>query len=73
MDIKHIPLMPKRRYEIMQSYMPNVGSKGIDMMQRTSTIQANFDYSSEKDMIKKFRVSQSYNQSLWHYMLIHLF
>ncbi len=58
-DIKHIPLMPKRRYEIMRSYMPTVGSRGIDMMKRTSTIQANFDYSSEKDMIKKFRVSQS--------------
>ena len=51
-DIKHIPLMPKRRYEIMRSYMPTVGSRGIDMMKRTSTIQANFDYSSEKDMIK---------------------
>tara|TARA_B100000575_G_C23023206_1_gene589228 strand:- start:188 stop:1096 length:909 start_codon:yes stop_codon:yes gene_type:complete len=36
--------------------MPKVGSNGIDMMQRTATIQANFDYSSEEDMIKKFRV-----------------
>ena len=54
--LKDIPLMPKDRYKIMKSYMPKVGSNGIDMMQRTATIQANFDYSSEEDMIKKFRV-----------------
>ena len=39
--------------------MPKVGKKGLDMMMRTTTIQANFDFSSEEDMVKKFRVSQS--------------
>ena len=29
------------------------------MMFRTATIQANYDFSSESDMIKKMRVSQS--------------
>ena len=43
----------------MSSYMPRVGSSGLDMMLRTCTIQANFDFSSEIDMIKKIRVSQS--------------
>ena len=57
--LKDIPLMPKDRYKIMKSYMPKVGSNGVDMMQRTATIQANFDYSSEEDMIKKFRVGLS--------------
>ena len=33
--------------------MPRVGSFGLDMMLRTCTIQANFDFSSEIDMIKK--------------------
>jgi glutamate--cysteine ligase len=30
---------------------------GLDMMLRTCTIQTNLDYSSEADMVKKFRVS----------------
>ena len=33
-----------------------VGSLGLDMMLRTCTIQVNLDYSSEADMVKKFRV-----------------
>jgi glutamate--cysteine ligase len=52
-----IPKMPKRRYEIMFDYMPKVGSLGLDMMLRTSTVQANIDYASEADMVKKLRVS----------------
>jgi glutamate--cysteine ligase len=51
------PVMPKGRYKIMRAYMPKVGNLGLDMMLRTSTIQANLDYSSEDDMILKFRVS----------------
>ena len=57
--INKIQLMPKKRYKIMSEYMPQVGSKGLDMMFRTATIQANYDFSSESDMIKKMRVSQS--------------
>ncbi|MCC9624301.1 glutamate--cysteine ligase [Thalassospira sp. MA62] len=52
-----IPWMPKGRYEIMKNYMPKVGSLGLDMMLRTSTIQVNLDFSSEADMVKKFRTS----------------
>ena len=51
--------MPKQRYEIMSKYMPLVGKMGLDMMKRTTTIQANFDFASESDMKKKFRVAQS--------------
>lgn len=54
---KDIEFMPKGRYKIMREYMPKVGTLGLDMMKRTCTIQANLDYSSEADMIKKFRVS----------------
>ncbi len=41
----------------MRDYMPKVGNLGLDMMLRTSTIQVNLDFSSEADMIKKFRTS----------------
>jgi glutamate--cysteine ligase len=51
-----LPVMPKGRYGIMLNYMPKVGSLGLDMMLRTCTIQVNLDYSSEADMVKKFRV-----------------
>jgi glutamate--cysteine ligase len=51
------PVMPKARYRIMTDYMPKVGSLGLDMMYRTSTVQVNMDYGSEADMVKKLRVS----------------
>ncbi|CAK0779471.1 Glutamate--cysteine ligase [Azospirillaceae bacterium] len=50
------PWMPKGRYEIMKNYMPKRGKLGIDMMLRTCTVQVNLDYSSESDMIRKFRI-----------------
>ncbi len=50
------PVMPKQRYRIMASYMPKVGGRGLDMMFRTATIQANLDFVSEADMVEKVRV-----------------
>lgn len=52
-----MPVMPKGRYKIMTNYMPKVGTRGLDMMYRTCTVQANLDFSSEADMVKKLRVS----------------
>ena len=54
---EELPIMPKGRYGIMLNHMPHVGSMGLDMMLRTCTIQTNLDYSSEADMVQKFRVS----------------
>ena len=51
------PVMPKRRYRIMTGYMPKVGTRGLDMMYRTCTVQTNLDFSNEADMVKKLRVS----------------
>ena len=48
--------MPKGRYRIMREYMPKKGRLGLDMMLRTCTIQVNLDFSSEADMVRKFRV-----------------
>jgi glutamate--cysteine ligase len=48
--------MPKGRYKIMRRYMPMVGGYGHEMMFRTCTVQVNLDFSSEADMVKKFRV-----------------
>ncbi|KAL6759220.1 gamma-glutamylcysteine synthetase [Haematococcus lacustris] len=54
--IKDIPVMPKDRYKLMTAYMPTVGSMGLDMMYRTCTVQVNLDFSSEQDMVEKFRI-----------------
>ncbi|KAL7188905.1 hypothetical protein ACSBR1_038713 [Camellia fascicularis] len=55
--LKDVPIMPKGRYEIMRNYMPKVGFLGLDMMFRTCTVQVNLVFSSEADMIRKFRAS----------------
>ncbi len=54
-----MPWMPKSRYAIMRRYMPLVGTRGLDMMTRTCTVQVNLDYSSEADMARKLRVSMA--------------
>jgi glutamate--cysteine ligase len=54
---EEMPWMPKGRYAIMRRYMPTVGTRGLDMMTRTCTVQVNLDYESERDMARKLRVS----------------
>jgi len=56
-NLSDIPIMPKKRYEIMRDHMKKVGTHGLDMMLRTCTIQANLDFDSESDMVKKMRVA----------------
>ena len=50
------PSMPKSRYAIMARYMPTVGTRGLDMMFRTATVQVNLDFRNEQDMVAKMRV-----------------
>ena len=55
--LEDVPVMPKGRYKIMREYMQKVGTMGREMMFRTCTVQANLDFGTEADMVKKFRVS----------------
>ena len=55
-SLAETPVMPKSRYAIMARYMPKVGTRGLDMMFRTATVQANLDFASEQDMVTKMRV-----------------
>ena len=50
-----IEWVPKKRYRIMGPYMEKVGTLGHRMMKQTATVQANIDYSDEKDAMAKFR------------------
>ena len=54
---EEMPWMPKGRYKVMRAYMPKVGTRGLDMMTRTCTIQSNLDFGDEADMVEKFRIS----------------
>jgi glutamate--cysteine ligase len=49
-------MVPKQRYSIMREYLPTRGGLALDMMLRTATVQANYDYSSEDDAMTKMRV-----------------
>ncbi len=52
-----LPWVPKPRYPIMRAYLPTRGQYGLDMMQRTATVQANYDYASTDDAVRKLRVA----------------
>ncbi|HVR17817.1 MAG TPA: glutamate-cysteine ligase family protein, partial [Candidatus Limnocylindrales bacterium] len=53
--LEQIEWVPKQRYRIMAPYMLKVGKLGQRMMKQTATVQANIDYSDEKDAMAKFR------------------
>ncbi|MBK7535840.1 MAG: glutamate--cysteine ligase [Myxococcales bacterium] len=56
--------MPKQRYNVMRAYMPTVGTRGLDMMLRTATVQTNLDFADEPDAAAKMRVLQSVSSIL---------
>lgn len=51
--------MPKGRYAVMRQYLPTRGGLALDMMLRTCTVQANFDYTSEANAGRRFRVANA--------------
>jgi glutamate--cysteine ligase len=55
--IDEIELIPKHRYHIMYPYMARKGRLGQRMMKQTAGVQANLDYSSEADAMRKLRLS----------------
>jgi glutamate--cysteine ligase len=59
-----VPWMPKDRYDVMRAYMPTVGTRGLDMMLRTATVQANLDFSDEADAAAKMRCLYSVSSIL---------
>lgn len=52
---KNIKIIPKKRYHIMASYLWGILSDV--MMRETAGIQACYDFSSEEDAIRKFRMA----------------
>lgn len=52
-----LPHVPKLRYGIMERFLPTRGTRALDMMRRTCTVQANLDFSSEADAMRKLRIA----------------
>ncbi len=57
--VEAAPRVPKERYRIMRRYLPQQGSLALDMMHITATVQANFDFSDEADMVAKMRTAMA--------------
>jgi glutamate--cysteine ligase len=56
---EEIDWMPKGRYRVMRDYLPTRGARALDMMLRTSTIQANYDFDDEATCMSRFRVAMA--------------
>ena len=56
-NLNEVHQNPKERYQIMTNEMPKNGSHSLEMMYQTSGTQINLDYTSEKDFVKKFKLS----------------
>jgi glutamate--cysteine ligase len=57
--VEEAPRMPRVRHEIMRSYLPTRGSLALEMMHQTGTVQANFDFADEPDMVEKLRTAMA--------------
>lgn len=55
-NLSEVPQNPKTRYKIMTKEMPKGGKQSLDMMYRTCGIQINYDYTSESNFEKIFRL-----------------
>ena len=55
--LEELASVPKLRYGVMREYLPTRGKHGLDMMFRTCTVQANMDFSSEADAMRKLELS----------------
>jgi glutamate--cysteine ligase len=54
-----IPWVPKFRYQLMKNFLQSRGKLAHRMMKETCTLQANLDYSSEKDAMRKMRTAMA--------------
>jgi len=58
-SIRDIPFIPKKRYKFMADHFKDKGKYAYNMMRGTASIHLCFDYASEEDLKKKFRVANS--------------
>ncbi|MFC1743378.1 glutamate--cysteine ligase [Candidatus Riflebacteria bacterium] len=59
MAVEKIKLIPKQRYQIMDTYLAKKGRLARHMMRLTQSIQISIDFFDECEAIKKFRVAMA--------------
>jgi len=55
--IDTLPILPKKRYQMMYEYFKTHGDKSHNMMKGTAATQVSIDYSDEADFVKKYKVA----------------
>ncbi|MCB5560575.1 glutamate--cysteine ligase, partial [Anaerosalibacter bizertensis] len=55
--ISDIKILPKQRYAYMYEYFKKRGAFAHNMMKGTASLQVSFDYKSEEDYIRKFKLA----------------
>lgn len=55
--VADLPLIPKKRYELMDMHFKKTGNHGINMMRGTASVQLSIDYYSNDDFREKFQAA----------------
>lgn len=53
--VRDLPLIPKERYHLMDSYFTEIQSDGVEMMRGTASVQVSIDYADEADFRRKIQ------------------
>jgi glutamate--cysteine ligase len=56
-SVDELPRMPRERHDIMRAVLAKRGALALNMMHATGSVQANFDFASERDMATKLRLA----------------
>lgn len=54
-----MPLIPKKRYELMDAYFKTHGCKGLNMMRGTASTQISLDYTDEEDFRRIYTIANA--------------
>jgi len=52
-----IPLLPSRRYQLMDTYFKQHGTRGREMMRLSAGLQINLDFETEQEAVEMLRVA----------------
>lgn len=52
-----VPRIPKHRYEYMEAWFRNTGTRGLEMMKATASEHISIDYRDEADFVRKVRAA----------------
>lgn len=56
-DSNQVKRIDKKRYEFMERYFLQSGTRGLEMMKATAAVHVSIDYADEKDFVQKYRMA----------------